>query len=422
MPAVELLNTCASVRSSAESNAAWISVQLKMIASYPKPHLFRYCFLLTNVSVFSILLAAGAALTYAQGQTSPPAKPEPDVLIFTNGDKLTGQLENSTGNSATFKADMAGEVTVDWSKIKELHTNRQFAVVPKNVKIKRHESPDKIPQGNIELSDQKIQVTPKSGTPQQTVPTTDVDRVIDESNFQKIVTENPSFVQDWTGTLTLGSTLVEATQKNNTFSGGVSLVRAVPSEDWLDPRNRTTFDFNAAYGQLSQPATPTIKTDLWHLDFERDEYISSRVYVFGGLAYDHNFSQGLDLQQNYGGGIGWTAVKTANEELDLKTSVNYIEQRFADAGQDQNLIGSVFGEKYTRGFAHGITFTEAGSITPAWNNTNAYSATAQAGLTFPVYKGFSLSLSALDTFLNNPPVGFKKNSFQFTTAIGYAIK
>jgi Protein of unknown function, DUF481 len=236
------------------------------------------------------------------------------------------------------------------------------------------------------------------------------------------VTETPSFIQDWTGTLSLGSTLVEATQKNNTFSGGASLVRAVPTQDWLDPRNRTTFDFNAAYGQLTQPATPTIKTDLWHLDLERDEYVTPRVFAFGALAYDHNFSQGLDLQQTYGGGIGWTAIKDDRQELDLKAGVNYIEQQFQVASQNQNLIGSTFAENYLRKLIHGIVFTEAGSITPAWNNTNAYSATGQAGLTIPIYKGFSLSLSALDTFLNNPPPGFKKNSFQFITAIGYTIK
>jgi hypothetical protein len=156
---------------------------MKMIARHLRPYVFRYCLLLANVPAFSILLAAGAVHAYAQGQPSP-AKSEPDVLVFTNGDKLTGQLENSSDGSATFKSDMAGQVTIDWSKIKELHTNRQFAVVPKNVKIKRHESPDKIPQGNIELSDQKIQVTPKSGSPQQTVPTSDVDRVIEEPSFE----------------------------------------------------------------------------------------------------------------------------------------------------------------------------------------------------------------------------------------------
>jgi len=39
-----------------------------------------------------------------------------------------------------------------------------------------------------------------------------------------------------------------------------------------------------------------------------------------------------------------------------------------------------------------------------------------------VHKRLSLALGSLDTFLNNPPPGFKKNSFQFTASLTYALK
>ena len=44
-----------------------------------------------------------------------------------------------------------------------------------------------------------------------------------------------------------------------------------------------------------------------------------------------------------------------------------------------------------------------------------------AGLTLPVYKRLSVAVNTLDTFLNNPPPGFKKNSFQFTTGVTYTL-
>ncbi|HEX6545563.1 MAG TPA: DUF481 domain-containing protein, partial [Bryobacteraceae bacterium] len=321
-----------------------------------------------------------------------------------------------------FKSDMAGEVTVEWSKVKEIQTGRQFAVVPKNVRLKRHADTSSIPQGGVQLADKNVQVKPMKGGTAQSVPVANVAHIIDETTFQRAINDHVGFTKDWVGTVSLGTTLVEATQKNNTISGSVALVRAEPSEDWLAPESRTSFDFSAAYGKLTQPDTPTIKTDLWHLDLEQDKFLTSRLFVFGALAYDHNFSQGLDLQQTYGGGLGFTVIKDAVQEFDVKASVNYIKQQFAIASENQNLIGSQFGEDYTRKLIHGIVFTESGTYTPAWNNTNAYSATAQAGLVFPIYKGFSFAIGSLDTFLNNPPTGFKKNSFQFTTALGYAIK
>ena len=79
-----------------------------------------------------------ATLNVAPGlpaQTKPDAKQEPDVLIFTDDEKLIGHLVRSTGASVTFKSDMAGEITVEWSKIRELRTRQPFAVVQKNVKL-----------------------------------------------------------------------------------------------------------------------------------------------------------------------------------------------------------------------------------------------------------------------------------------------
>jgi len=60
---------------------------------------------------------------------------EPDVLISTTGEKFIGELESATAAEVTFKSQSAGEITVAWTKVKELHSTRRFAVIPKNVKI-----------------------------------------------------------------------------------------------------------------------------------------------------------------------------------------------------------------------------------------------------------------------------------------------
>src|SRR4029077_18305774 len=74
-----------------------------------------------------------------------------------------------------------------------------------------------------------------------------------------------------------------------------------------------------------------------------------------------------------------------------------------------------------RKFAHGILFVENLAVTPAFNNTSAYSGIGNAGLTAPFYKRLNLSMGVVDNFLNDPPPGFKKNSFQFTTGVTYTL-
>ena len=92
------------------------------------------------------------------------------------------------------------------------------------------------------------------------------------------------------------------------------------------------------------------------------------------------------------------------------------------AGSDQNLIGSIFAEHYIRKFKRGLVADEQISVLPAWNNTSAYSASFSALLALPVYKRLSASTGILDTFLNDPPAGFKKNSFQFTLGLTYTLQ
>ena len=85
-------------------------------------------------------------------------------------------------------------------------------------------------------------------------------------------------------------------------------------------------------------------------------------------------------------------------------------------------MGSTFAEIYTHRFQHGILLNEQISATPAWNNTRAYFATGSVSLSLPVRKRLSVALTSLDTFLNDPPPGFRKNSFQFTAGLNYALK
>lgn len=362
---------------------------------------------------FLTVLVSSIALIPINGQTPP------DELVFTNGEKLIGHLVRSQGKSVVFKSDMVGEVTVDWSKIQELRSGGQFALIKNGIKLRGAQDATSVPQGSIAMTDQRLTVTP-AGQPPQTVPVADTAYVVSETSFQNAL-RHISFFDAWKGTLTGGVSIIRATQDVRTLNSNVSLVRAVPTENWVDPRDRTTVDFSSSSGNTTQPNTPTIKTSIYHADADRDEYFTPRLYGFGQAAYDHNFSQGLDLQQTYGGGIGYTLIKTAAATLDLKGSFDYIRQSFQISSENQNLIASSVMERYNRTLSHGIVVNQQLSFTPAWNNTSAYSAFGSIGVTLPVYKRFGLNANLADAFLNNPPPGFKKNSLQFTAGLTYTL-
>ena len=77
--------------------------------------------------------------------------------------------------------------------------------------------------------------------------------IIDQAGFQNALSHQPGFFHAWKGTVTVAAAVVNATQDSETFTGAINLVRAIPTENWLEPRNRTSLNLDAAYGEVSQP-------------------------------------------------------------------------------------------------------------------------------------------------------------------------
>jgi hypothetical protein len=354
------------------------------------------------------------------------AKPAPDVIIFTNGDQLSGTLVRGVGDSIVFKSDMAGELTIPLAKVKEMHSTGSFALLRKGQTVTRAG----ITTGTLLLHDGAITIADPITSP-QTVPVKDVAYLVDQTTYDRDLEKQPGLLYGWNGTMTAGASFVRSTNNGSTFNGAIGLVRAIPTVPWLPARNRTSFDMAETYGQMTQPVIPptippspdvVTKTSIFHSDAERDQYFTSRVYALGQVAFDHNFAQGLQLAQNYGGGFGWTAIKRATQQLDVKGDLHFLQQGFQAPASNQNLIGSSFAEVYALKLRHKIVLNQSASFVPAWNNMEAYAANVNGTLILPVFKRFGLSVTATNNYLNDPPPFYKKNSFVFTTGLTYSLK
>lgn len=378
------------------------------------------------------LIAACAIAQYGMAQPATAA----DVIVLNNGDTLHGKLVQSADGKITFHSDVLGDISVSWDKIKELHTNGSYAVLDKTVKLRGKKDAGAIPTGQLEVTNNSIAVRSEKAAAPAPIPVANAQYILDSGTLDKQLYRQPGFLTGWNGAATAGAAIVTATENQYTFSGGVGLVRVVPTVSWLTSRNRTSIDFTGSFGKITQPAytdpatgivVPAIvtKSAIYHADAERDQYFSPRFFALAQTAFDHNYGQDLDLQQIYGGGFGWTFLKTPKQEADLKATIQYEKQQFISGSTgNQNLIGSTISLAYVLHHKL-VTYTQGLAYIPAFNNPRAYSANETNSLAFPAYKNFSFSVGTLDSYLNNPPDSLpptKRNSFQFTMGMTYAIK
>ncbi|MGB7197385.1 MAG: DUF481 domain-containing protein [Acidobacteriaceae bacterium] len=454
---------------------------------------------------FPLLLIAPPALLAAKSHKKPAKveakKPEgpKEILIFKNGDQITGKLLNSTGTKIKFDSEVAGEITVPLEKIKELKSDRPFAIVPKEPKgFKKRE---RVVEGIIQLQAKGIVVVPitpekakelaaaptkpeskaakstaeaktqtaqpapstpaevaksatvspataaakvatppapttsakptvvKSAPPvtaekEHLIPADQIGYIVDDSTYQKEIDRKINWRTGWTGNITTGTTVIRATQDSYQFLTDVTLQRTIPTVIWLDPKLRTTFHYTQSAGKTSQPGTVTTVTNIFHVSAERDEYFSRRGYYLQQVNFDHDTTQGLDLQQIYGAGVGVTFFKKEDSEFDVTADLHYESQAFNSTADvtalNRKLVGSMVSEAYTRKFGK-ITFDEKTLADFAWNDENAFSAAGNAGIRLPLYKKLSFSLAVIDNFQNDPQVGYQKNSFQFSTGLSFSL-
>jgi hypothetical protein len=291
--------------------------------------------------------------------------------------------------------------------------------------------------GSISLEDRSFRVNvPKPND--KSFPAAQVGSVIDASTFHQELHGESDFLYGWAGSITLGASLADATNSAQTYTGSVALARAIPTIAWLPPMSKTTLNLSGTYGLAENPqivsrgqiyqSASISKTNILHGDTEYDRYLSPVIFGLVNASADHNFGNGLRLQQAYGAGLGWNLINRPRNNFALKAALQYQQQEFYNGlisglgTPSVNLIGAAFGESWTRAFAHNIKFNEYVTVTPTFNVTQAYSAVGSASFVFPVYKKLNFTVSSTDNYLGDPPEGFRRNSFQFTTGITYVLK
>jgi hypothetical protein len=365
-----------------------------------------------------------------------------DTVTLTSGEQLIGKLVKETGGTITFRSDALGVISIPIAKVKTLHAS-PFAVIAKGQKITPRSAKDQIPAGSVSIENNQVKLTPSASSaspmPQlQSVPVKDVVTIVDTKSLYRELQGERSFFYGWTGSVTLGATLANATNTSQTYTGAITAVRTIPAVPWTTAVSKTTFNASGTYGLAKDPeivSGATIiqypsetKTDILHGDAEYDRYVSPRIFLLINASADHNFGNGLELQQAYGGGAGWSVMRKPNVTLDLKTGLQYLEQQFYNGiysglgTPDENLVGLSTTETWMRTFAHGIKFSEYVTLTPTFNYVQAYSGVANATLALPVYKKVNITLNSTDNYLGDPAQGYRRNSFQFTAGVTYVVK
>jgi hypothetical protein len=374
------------------------------------------------------------------GQAMPSG---PDVITFVNGDRMSGQLIRLTGQGVVFRGVIAGEITVEWSKIQDLHSDNGFGGITGNPTVAAASPvPQTLPPAPVTAAVRtpaaaaqapaRVEPTPtRAESPPPAAPAP-------SSAANGHTWFGYRLFSGWQGNATAGVAYVAATTSLISFTPSVNLLRTYPraSDSW-PLRARTYVNFMANYSKETQngdvayfdPTRRTIfipgsfdETYTLHAEFVEDYFLFPRLFVTAGATFDHNYAQSLDLLQSYGGGLGYVVYRTNRSEFDLRAGVGYSKQQYDGyPGFDASVIASRFYQSYQHKFANGMSFSEQGGMRPAWTNSKYLFGGGQLTFNMPVYRRLNLNISSFDFWSRTPPPMLKKNIFQVALGVSYAF-
>lgn len=347
-----------------------------------------------RISVLLVMFCT--AFSYAEQSVVPNgAGTTSDVIIFRNGDRLSGSITAQDASSVTLQPEsLVSPLTISREQIAQIQSTK-----------------------NASAQRERMATGPASATPTPVPPS---------SSF--------SFA------LNSPVTVVDATQSQQTFGGVARLLVNLP-DLCAQPHLYTALVAEANHDRKykAHSGTPANVTDTFDGTFSITNKFWGKTQAYVLADFFGNSSLGIGLQQSYGGGVRRNlfstfcpAVAGRNYRLSIDASLGarYLHQRlYAPGGKvDLGGIRPALDFLYTRlGRASDGTTKDLYELRwslwamPMVNNDNAIQAGGAFQFSLPIGPLFSLQIREEDDFINNAPKLKRKNYLKNPAAIAFTF-
>ena len=327
-----------------------------------------------------------------------------DTITLKNGDRISGKILKTDGNSVVVKTDYAGEVKIDLGAVTALSSDSPLNVVLKSGQQSR---------GKVSIAGDAVQV---EGGPQAKV--ADLTAIRDDDSQKDWQREDerqhhPKLLDFWAGSAAFGLAEASGNSNTTTFNTSAAIARAAG-------KNKVALYFNQVYATQSTtlPYGETANRVGGGLRVDRD--ISGKMFAFGTTDYDYDKFLGLDLRSVFGGGFGYHAWKSDKGHLDFGGGGDYDREKYS-TGTSKNSAEVLGTEELGIKLLSKLSLTERLQIYPNMSDTGQFRLNFDMTADVPIYKFLDLSFGVSDRYQTDPLPDHKGNDILFTTGIRFSF-
>lgn len=322
-----------------------------------------------------------------------------DQVVLKNGDRLSGNILNSDDKTLVIKTDFAGEVTIQWLAIDEIHSTQSLHVEVKGAKPAN---------GTVTASAGTFEVaTAANGT--VTVPK---DAVLNMRNTEQEAayeqSQHPRLTQGWNGGIDVGFALTAGNSETKNLALAFTA-------DRKSLKDRIALYANSVYATSGNAGTSGTTANAIQSGIRYERNLNKRVFAFVSGDFQTDELQSLNLRSVFGGGLGYHAIKSDRTTLDLLGGANYTRESYV--ALQRNFAALTLGEELTHKLGKSTLLSEKLYFFPDLNDAGQYRATFNFGTVTKISKWLGWQNAFGDIYVTNPPAGKKTNDVTYTTGL-----
>lgn len=344
-----------------------------------------------SVPVFFVLTACGFA----------------DVLLLSNGDRLSGQLVSADDKAVLLRTSYAGEVKIDRAAVAEMRIERPLYVT--------------LAEGAVifsrpERGDKAVRLVQPDGLV-KTVAPAEIRALRDEAAQRAFEREeerwkNPRWNDFWRGSLTLSVANTSGNARTTTLSTSASATREAG-------RNVLTLNFSQIYATQSTTEPFGATANRISGSIRADRRANSRLFLYGINAYDYDRFLSLDLRSVFGGGLGYKPWISPRGSLELSGGGNWNREKFSrtDGPLVRNSGEVAAGQELNVQLLRRLRLNQRLGFFPNMTSRGQYRVSFDATAAVPVIQWLEWTVGVNDRFLSNPLPGKRKNDTVVTMGV-----
>ncbi len=332
-----------------------------------------------------LVLAIGACIAPSQAT----AQDEPDVVVLTSGNRMTGSVNDLTRGELSFAIDGAGSVDIDWNNIEMLRSSQDL-----DIELRSGERLS----GSIDSAE----------AGQMAVQTAEGPRLVAFSDVIRITPIAASIAARTTGSVEAGLSLLQANDEFDlTFNA--------------DAENRTRHYLTEVMLASVLRIRDGPDYTRTHFTLASRRFLQKRWFVLGRFEVEEDRKLDLDVRLLAGGALGRTLVQSNRAELALYGGLDYNHEKYRDIPGTDNSAEALGTVEFDWFELAGNTELSLIGTTYVGLTRSRARFNLEANLQHDIVRNFYVSLNFFGTYDSDPPSDLDKSDLGLGLTFGHSF-